>query len=132
MNERRNVFVILAFMIGSLIACSSHVAAAEKEYVSLTIDYGDGVQKTFNRIEWKAEMTIGDALDAAQKHARGIKYVKRGSGSATLLTQIDDLKNGENERYWIYRVGDAKGDRSYALVTLKAGDAVLWKFDTYK
>lgn len=100
--------------------------------VTLTIDYGDGVQKKFSQIPWKAEMTILDVMNRASKHRRGIRFKYRGSGSTAFLTQLDDLANQGRERNWIYRVNGKLGDRSFAVYELRAGDSVLWQFGKYQ
>ena len=76
-------------------------------------------------------MTIADALEAAKGHPRGIQYKKRGSGTTTLLFEIDGLANGHQEKYWLFDLNGKEGDRSYALVALEPGDAVLWRFGKY-
>ena len=49
------------------------------------------------------------------------------------LTDSDDLKNeGGGGRGWTYRVNGKLGDRSLGVFPLKAGDAVLWKFEKYR
>lgn len=100
--------------------------------MTLTIDYGDGVQKLFNRIPWKAGMTVLDVMNLASKHRRGIRFKYRGSGSTAFLTQLDDLANQGRERNWIYRVNGKLGDRSFAIFKLQAKDSVLWRFGKYQ
>lgn len=110
-------------------------ASAKKQtaVVTLTVDYGDGAQKRFPAIPWKAKMNVVNALDWAGKHPRGIKFTQRGRGALTMITQIDDLKNGgADDRNWVFRVNDKLGDRSSGIFELKAGDRVLWKFERYK
>lgn len=121
--------LILTMSIGNLPTVAS---AQEPKPLTLTIDYGDGMQKRFTAIAWREGITIADLLDQAARHPRGIKYVKRGSGATSLLMQIDDVKNGSDDKYWIYDVNGRQGDRSYATVKLKAGDSVLWRFDLYQ
>jgi hypothetical protein len=106
--------------------------AASKPVVRLTIDYGDGVEKRFVALEWKAKMTVEDLLKQAQRHPRGIRFETQGSGATCFLTKIDDLKNEGTGRNWIYRVNDKLGDRSFAIHPIEAGDVVLWKFSEYK
>src|SRR5262245_50003549 len=112
-------------------AAAEEPAAADKA-VSLTIDYGDGVQKRFTNLAWQEEATVFDVLQAAMKHTRGIKVAHQGSGATTLITAIDDLKNEGRGRNWLFEVNGKLGEKSCALVELKAGDAVLWRFATYK
>ena len=101
--------------------------------VVMAVDYGDGVEKRFTGLPWTKGMTILDALKAAQKHQRGIKYHFRGSKSTALLLRIDDLKNeGGRGKNWIYRVNGKLGNRSFATRTLEPDDTVLWKFGSYQ
>jgi hypothetical protein len=100
--------------------------------VRLIIDYGDGVQKHFTQLRWQNGMTVLDALEAAQKHPRGIEVKYRGKGATAFLTQIDDLENQGRGRNWVYRVNGKLADRSFARFTLKSGDTVLWKFGQYR
>ena len=99
-----------------------------KETVKLVIDYGDGVQKVFASVPWTKETTVFAALEAAAKHPRGIKFVHQGKGETVLVTAIDDLKNEGRGRNWLYEVNGKLGDRSCAVMPLKAGDSVLWRF----
>jgi hypothetical protein len=101
--------------------------------VTLTVDYGDGVQKVFTSLPWSPSMTVGTALESARRHPRGIRFQQRGRGSTAFLTQIDDLKNeGGSGRNWIYRINGDSGDRSFAVRELRAGDRVLWKFESFR
>lgn len=115
---------------------SAGAAAAEPETaaktVRLTIDYGDGVQKQFTGLAWKEGATVFDTLQSAAKHPRGIKVSHQGAGATTLITAIDDLKNEGRGRNWLFEVNGKLGEKSCALVELKPGDAVLWRFATYK
>lgn len=102
------------------------------ETVKVVIDYGDGSQKQFSAVAWKQEMTVFAALEAAAKHPRGFKFVHQGKGETVLITAIDDLKNEGRGRNWLYEVNGKLGDRSCAVMPLKAGDSVLWRFGKYQ
>ena len=73
-----------------------------------------------------------DVMLAAKKHPRGIHFEYKGKGATALLTKIDDVTNEGRGRNWLYRVNGDPGDRSMGVFELKAGDAVLWKFDKYQ
>ena len=103
-----------------------------QELVKVVVDYGDGVQKHFTSIPWKEEMTVFTALEAAGKHSRGVKITHQGKGETVLVTAIDDLKNEGRGRNWLYEVNGKLGDRSSAVMPLKAGDSVLWRFRKYE
>lgn len=96
--------------------------------VQLTIDYGDGSQKTFTAIEWKEKQTVFDVLQAAEKHPRGIKLKHRGSGAALFVSAIDEVANQSGGNAWLYEVNGTPGDRSCAIYDVQPGDKLLWKF----
>lgn len=124
----------LALIAGGALATreSTPGAEPEKKAVTLIIDYGDGVEKRFAALTAAKDATVLDVLNAAQKHARGIRFEYKGKGETGLLTQIDDVKNEGAGRNWIFRVNDKLGDRSFAISPVQAGDVVLWKFAEYK
>lgn len=99
-------------------------------YVLLIIDYGDGVQKHFNRLTWTEEMTVLDLMRDAQRHRRGITFAQRGRGPTAFLTRIDDLENEGRGRNWTYRINDRLADRSFAVQTVEPKDRIAWRFGT--
>ena len=128
MTRRILIFfcIAIASSLASLLPATAQEPAAT---VRLVVDYGDGVAKHFNALPFRDEMTVLDAMKAAQEHRRGIKFEHRGSGATAFLTQIDEVKNEGSGRNWVYRVNDQLADRSFAVYRLKAGDTVLWKFE---
>ena len=131
-SRRICLLAIATVAVGAVAYEPLSAQEAKSNHVQLTIDYGDGVQKHFTALEWKAGLTAFDVLGLAAKHPRGIKFTHQGSGATTLVTSIDDLKNEGRGRNWIFEVGGKLGDRSAALHELKAGDVVLWKFAKYR
>jgi hypothetical protein len=123
-------------LVGQLAVGAAETAGperAEPDPVCLIVDYGDGVQKHFTQLPWKAEMTVLDALLLARDHQRGIRLDYRGRAATSLVTQIDDLANqGGGGRNWIYYVNKKPGSRSCGIQPLQAGDTVLWKFERYR
>lgn len=103
--------------------------------VRVTIDYKDGVQKTFVALEYRADMTVLDALVEASRHPRGIKLEAIGKGETAFVQKIDDLANqggGRTSRNWQFSVNGKLGTRGCGVTKLEAGDAVAWEFDTMK
>jgi hypothetical protein len=100
--------------------------------VQLTIDYGDGVQKTFSALKWTEKQTVLGLLQLAEKHPRGIKFKQRGSGATALVTAIDDVANKAGGDCWLYEVNGKLADRSCGVYELQPGDQILWKFGNYK
>lgn len=119
--------VVLAVVLASSwqAARAQEVAAS----VRVTIDYGDGVQKVFSALPWKEKMTVFAALQAAEKHPRGIKVTHSGSSETTFVSGIDDaLNEGADGNNWRYAVNDQPARYSAGVMELKAGDAVVWRF----
>lgn len=123
---RREVLLALVVLFG--LNCAAPAQEAATKTVQLTIDYGDGSQKTFTAIEWKEKQTVFDVLQAAEKHPRGIRIKHRGSGAALLVTAIDDKTNEGAGSNWLFEVNGTLGDRSCAIFEVQAGDKLLWKF----
>ena len=74
-------------------------------------------------------MTVFDALQAAEKHPRGIKLTFTGRGETIFITAIDDAANeGASGRNWRYTVNDQPARYSAGVMELKSGDAVVWRF----
>lgn len=146
MAERRTLLFALAWLLGGSVCllpvalADDSPAAAQKSdaaqgnaaAVELVIDYGDGVQKRFTRLNHVPQMTVLDVLQAAQKHPRGIKFEYRGKGETGFLTRIDDVANEGRGRNWIFRVNDKLGERSFAAEPVRAGDVVSWSFAKYQ
>ncbi len=109
----------------------SCVAVAQEPATSvrLTIDYGDGVQKSYSSLPWKEKMTVFDALQAAEKHPRGIQLDYSGSGETIFIKAIDDARNeGAGGSNWRYQVNDQPARYSAGVAELKVGDTVAWRF----
>ncbi len=99
-----------------------------EQSVRLVIDYGDGVEKHFTRLDWRAGMTVLDLMEAAGRHPRGIEFAYRGRGPTAFLTRIDDRENEGRGRNWTYRINDRLADRSLAVQTVGPKDRVVWRF----
>jgi len=117
----------IVFAVVGLLAAATAAQDAPPS-VRLTIDYGDGVQKTFSALETE-KMTVFAALQAAEKHPRGIKVKHTGAGETVFITAIDDVANeGRGGRNWRYTVSDQPARTSAGVAELKAGDTILWRF----
>lgn len=104
-------------------------ASPSDQRVSLAIEFGDGRQRQFDPVPWRAGMTVDDLLTAASRLSNGIKYSLRGSGASAMLLEIDGARNeGARGRNWTYTVNGTRADRSFAVYPLQPGDHVLWTF----
>jgi hypothetical protein len=111
---------------------SGLLAADPRPAVSLAVDYGDGVELRFRELPYRAGMTVLDALTAAGKHPRGVKFVQRGRGTTAMITEIDGLKNDPSGKSWLFSVNGKSAEVGSGAYELKAGDAVLWEFKPYE
>jgi hypothetical protein len=101
----------------------SKTATANK--VSLTVDFGDGRRTDYEASSWHKGMTIGDLLNDTLR----FNVVQQGAGASRFLTQLGGVANeGAGGRNWTYTVNGQRGDRSFAIYELHAGDRVLWTF----
>lgn len=120
----RSLVVALA-----LLAFATRLVAAEPT-VSVGVDYGDGSEKRFSAIAWQEGTTVLEALQSAAKHPRGPTFKHRGSGATAFVSQIDDVANaGGGGKNWRFHVNGKLADQGCGVFPLKAGDAVLWKFE---
>jgi len=126
--------LILGLLLGTSALADNAVEQAPQaiKKVSLTINYGDGVEKRFTAIPWKSGVTVLDVLEAARKHPRGIRFKYRGSGQRAFLFQIDDVTNEGKGDNWIFRVNKELAGQSFAITRVNAGDVILWEFGEYK
>jgi len=108
------------------------LAADPRPAVSLVVDYGDGVELRFRELPHRAGMTVLDALAAAGKHPRGVKFVQRGRGATAMITEIDGLRNDPSGKNWLFSVNGKSAEVGSGAYELKAGDAVLWEFKPYE
>ncbi len=127
--DRRTLVTLFLSLAAALAAAAE---PAKEKSIKLTIDYGDGVQKVFVALPWTEKLTVLSALQAAEKHPRGIKIAHQGSGERVLVTAIDDLKNEGRGNNWLYEVNGKLADKSAGVYELSAGDAVLWRFGKYQ
>lgn len=123
--------VAVGLMLAMLLAAQCACAADAPPSVQLTIDYGDGVQTRFKALPFRQGMTVLDALVAAQKHPRGVKFVQRGKGAGAMVTELGGLKNEGSGKNWLYSVGGKPAEESAGIHELKPGDAILWEFKAY-
>jgi hypothetical protein len=128
-NSRRTWIIATLIMLAASVTCPANSADENAQHVRLTIDYGDGVQKSFTTIPWKDKLTVFGALQAAAIHPRSIKFSYTGSGETIFITAIDDATNeGAGGSNWRYTVNEKPARYSAGIAELKPGDTVLWKF----
>ncbi len=106
-----------------------NVDTPNEKAVSLSIDFGDGNERHFERLAWHEGMTVGDLMLEMSQATEDLHFEKQGGGEMTMLVKLDGVANeGAGGRNWIYSVNGERADRSYAIYPLRAGDRVLWEF----
>jgi hypothetical protein len=108
------------------------LAADPRPAVSLSIDYGDGVELRFRELPYRAGMTVLEALAAAAKHPHGVKFVQRGRAATAMITEIDGVKNDPAGKNWLFSVNGKSAEVGAGAYELKPDDAVLWEFKPYE
>lgn len=139
MNSRRACLLLFAAAVMSQVvtlfaqapAVKSSAAAAKSaaKTVTLTIAFPDDVEVTYKAISFQEGMTVLDALTAASKHARPLKFKYTGSGEFAFLTEIDNVKNeGAAGKNWTFQVDGARAKVGMGSMKLKEGNHILWLF----
>ena len=104
--------------------------AVPGESVKLSIDFGNGAQRIFERLPWQKDMTVADLMLAAQEFRPSIQFQVEGHDEMAFLNSLEGVANGgAKRRNWLYRVNGEHAHVSYAAYTLKAGDEVVWIYD---
>ncbi len=99
--------------------------------VRVVIDYGNGVEKRYHDISWRAGFTAFDVLKVAAEMRPTSQVTAIGSGETLLVTSIDGFANGVDDRNWIFSVNDQKGRRSSAITAVNAGDTLRWSYEPW-
>ena len=103
------------------------------EAVGLTIDFGNGAIRQFEKLPWREGLTVEQLMREAVKYRPGIKFSQQGEGETGFLDSLDGLKNqGASGRNWMYEVNDQLAEISFCLHVLQPGDRVLWKLAPYE
>lgn len=129
------VLAVPAVGQGSTGAAQGGDRAAAAEHLTLVIAYSEGVEKRWSRLEWKAGMTVAQALAAADgmPGPLGVDLESRGDGERYFVSSIDGLANqggGKTDRNWVYFVNGEMAKKSAGLVEVSAGDTITWRYIT--
>jgi hypothetical protein len=97
--------------------------------VALTIEFPGEVELHYKAIPYTEGMTVFDAINAAAKHSRPLRFKYSGSGEFAFLTEIDGIKNeGVSGKNWTYKVDSDRAKVGMGSMKLKEGSHVLWIF----
>lgn len=132
------VIIIAVFFAGLYVGQQQVSAPPRQEYaggqateqkVSLMLDFGDGVVKTYQDVEWREEMSVFDLLKAvAEKNNLQFSYKDYGGDMGMFIESVDNRKNSaKGDFWWQYWVNNEYGEIGSGKKILKPGDAVEWK-----
>lgn len=144
MAERKRLWswttggIILGLIVGVLIGWSyqpllvsapaRNIPPEQNNTISLMLDYGNGKVQTFDKVTIASSGTVLDTLkDLAGKEDIAFDS-KTYEGMGTLVTQINNSKNGDGERYWQYWVNNQKPSTGAQAQKVMSGDWIEWKF----
>jgi hypothetical protein len=138
MTRRQSLWLAVVF-VGAMSAASLAQEAAPKPdrpasvrpktTVAVTVEFPGDVEVRYKAVVFTEGMTVFDALSAAAKHARPLKFKHTGSGEFAFLTEIDGVKNeGASGKNWTYKVDGERAKVGMGSMKLKAGAEVLWVF----
>jgi hypothetical protein len=134
-NNLLSYLVALVMAVGTLAhpawAADPLPSQPRTAQIRVTIDDGNGVEKTFNSIEWRQGLTAWEATLEAVKKAPQLQVKHSGSGSSVFVTEIGGVANqggGAKMKNWQYSVNDEYADVGPGAKVLKAGDRVVWRF----
>lgn len=78
--------------------------------VSLTVDYGNGVSKSFTGLPWRKGLTLLEALQAAEAVPPGIAIAHGSSRNGSVLNlTLDGLPETEGAGEWSVRIDERQG-----------------------
>ena len=113
--------------------------------VALTIDYSNGVRKSFNSIPWRPEMAVYDVLQEAVATKPGLAFqfektfVDRGGRDVGVIVAIDDIAAEQDNQKWLVWINQSSINTELRRVTpesvtqfglpkVEPGDNIVFKF----
>ncbi len=109
--------------------------STDKATVELAVRFADGRTREFEAVAYRKDMSVADLMNAVKANkANDFRFEHKGAGETAFLLSIDGVENrsGQSKDFWIYRVNEKLGDRSFGAYILKPGDKVLWHFGKYQ
>ena len=100
--------------------------AVKKEAV-LVIDYGEGSPNSFD-VQFEEGATAFDLLKNKAEESNIVLETK-SYDIGVMIEKINDKKNGQDEKYWLYYVNGETPMVSADKLEIKAGDKIEFKFE---
>lgn len=90
------------------------------------INYGTGKETATDIVEVKEGESVLDVVS----RTRTVEAKEYSFGK--LVEGIDGVKNGTDEKYWMFYINDEESKIGAAEYKPKAGDKIEWRFKTYE
>lgn len=94
-----------------------------KQETVLVVDYGNGISDSFS-IEFIQGMTAFDLLEQS-----GLVLEIKTYDVGIFIEAINNVKNGQDNKYWMYYVNDEMPMVSADNMEINSGDEVEFKFE---
>lgn len=103
---------------------------SEKNEVSLSIDFGNEQSKTFI-LEFEEEKTVYDLLEELEKQNK-IELGTKEYDLGILIEAIDGIKNGQDNKYWLYYLNEQMAPVGVSEQKVSNGDKIEFRFEESK
>ena len=109
----------------------SQALAPRTDLASIMIDFGGGEVSVFPDLAVGPEVSLLELLEGVTTE-NGVAFeTKAFEGLGTMVQRIGDKENGDDGRYWIYWVNNAKLPIGADQYQIQPGDIVHWKFEGF-
>lgn len=92
------------------------------EKIDLLVDYGEDISKIFE-LEFKQGDTVFDLL---QETDLDLEYTEYETG--VFIKEISGIKNGQNDKYWLYYINNEMAQKACNKLEVKKGDKIEFRF----
>lgn len=143
-TKRRRIIDICIYLIIVVILLALVVVISRTEWLSLSVQQGnhsevvENVQMRIISPNWNIEysvvitenVTVADFLIECADHNDFTIQKKYWTGYKSFLIEaINDIENGDDDRYWQYYVNDKFADVGCSNYFLDDNDVVEWRFE---
>ncbi len=98
-----------------------------EQKISLLIDFGNDF-KYYPNINFSENKTVLEILKSTMLENNLEFVTKDYEGIGTMIQQIDDKINGQDNKYWQYWVGNEQPQVGADKYIVSNNDLIIWKF----
>lgn len=109
------------------------VVAAQVSDASVLLDDGQDKIITLPAIKVEPNDTVLSVLQRLDTEREDVAIATQSfTGLGSLVTSINDIKNGGGDKYWQYWINNQYAQVGADQQAVKAGDVIMWKFTSAK